>query len=93
MWQKLWTTEIVPILKYNDYNQTIDGYRVLGSEEDDFVIVAMEFVETDIHSEPEMMQIATEAVVRIIKRSFKEHLQKLGLWNEKEFGIWVVTWS
>ncbi len=96
--KKLWKTTDHCISQYDDYEghfcyyRTIDGYRVFGTKEDDFVIIAAQFIKTDLYSGPQVMQIACPQDIPFIQKSFKKRLQQLDLWDENEFGIWVVMW-
>lgn len=89
--KELWIQIDKSIPQYNENEKTLCGFRVFHNKYDDFVFVAGEFTEIDNYSDTPLEMLDAAACV-VVQRKLKFALRPLHLWNEKQFGIWVVMW-
>lgn len=86
--KKLWieTTCVDP--QYDEAQGTLCGFRVFSNHWDDFVIVAGRgaYVEADLHSGPNVLNVYTPNVSKDMERRMSEY----GFWCDEMFGIWSL---
>jgi DNA-directed RNA polymerase subunit RPC12/RpoP len=90
--KKVWSKVSTSIPQYDEEEETLCGFRVFYDENDDCVFVAGEYTEipNELEALPEMLDAG--AAGDTVRRNLKATLKPLGLWDEKQFGIWLVTW-
>lgn len=88
--KEMWIKKEVSIPEYDEDKEALCGFRTFFSDEDDCVFVAGEYIETDnnIYTPIEMLSTDTYE----IRKRLKTALEPFDLWDERQFGIWLVTW-
>lgn len=77
--------------EYDYSDQTLSGLRVFGNYVSDQVIIA---VDSSIVDSEEWISTRIDPDHTIGSHSYlKEVLEPLGLWDEKQFGIWCMMWA
>lgn len=90
--KKMWQEVDKSIPQYVQDEKTLCGFTMFHNECDDFVVVAIEFTETNNYSNDSPEMLSASAANDIMRRKLKSVLGKWGLWDEKQFGIHVVMW-
>ncbi len=90
--KKLWSKEYKSIPQYDFVDETICGLRVVSNEYNDEVYIAAEVAEIDTHLDYDGKSISPHGIDTTVRERIKAILEPIGLWNEEEFGIWVVMW-
>lgn len=87
---KLWTTLVIPRDIYDISAETILGFHVFFDENEDHLFIAADFTEDDYYNDSEPKRISLQDASDSIEMShFKSQMQRHGLWDENEVGIWV----
>jgi len=90
--RKLWKQKDVTIPQYDYHDGSISGFRVIRDYYEDVAYIAGELTEIDNCERIPQLGINTDDC-NAIRSRLKLTLEPLGLWNEKEFGIWVAAWA
>jgi len=90
----MWTEKTEFRKECNDdgRGETFAGIGIVRSQYDDFVFVCGMHCETKLDGDEDGFKRFnhTESREKLVKERIKTAMSNLGLWDEKEFGKWVV---
>ena len=91
--KKLWGVDTTSIIEYNRSDNELCGFRVFDNEYDDYILVVGRSVEidTDCYNTSAKLDIVNDDI-SFDRKVLESSLKPVGLWDEKEFGIWVCMW-
>jgi len=90
--KKMWEEETDYRKEYNPCEETLGGIGVVLSQYREFVFVCGMHCETKLDGDKDGCKRFnhTEAREKLVKERIETAMSNLGLWNEEEFGTWVV---
>ncbi len=90
--KEMWTEETRFREEFDAWDQRLGGIRVLISQYNDFVFVCGMHCGTKLDGDEDGFKRFnhTEAREKLIKERIKIAMSNLGLWDENEFGKWLV---
>ena len=91
--KRAWKTTTTAIEEFDDRGceTTLSGLLVFDDYSSDFILVAGESINFDDSSKDNAAMLRTN-LVDVAKRRVKAALGPLGLWDDDQFGIWLMTW-
>jgi len=90
--KKMWEEETDYRKEYDPCEETLGGIGVVISQYRDFVFVCGMHCETKLDGDENGFKRFNHTSVReeLVRERIKTAMSSLGLWDEKEFGKWVV---
>lgn len=90
--KEMWVEETSYRKEFNPGATTLGGIGIVRSQYDDFVFVCGMHCETKLDGDNDGCKRFhhTGALEELVKERIKTAMSNLGLWDEREFGTWLV---
>jgi hypothetical protein len=82
------------IEEYDRDSRTLNGLCVFDNDYSDQILVAAEHAVVDTEEQiSSMINIYSSKDMQLLKRGVRLVLKPLGLWDEKQFGVFCIVWT
>ncbi|KKN99069.1 hypothetical protein LCGC14_0143160 [marine sediment metagenome] len=89
----LWVTLHKTIPEYNRDMNTLCTFRVFDIEWEDFITVAGPGAVSEVANDCEKPSQLIHLPASDVRKRMERGLEKIGLWDDNEFGIWAILWG